>query len=162
MKKIIEKIAGLENENTGYDYNITELLLNEEKANKLIKDLENGKITLLDDLECYNQIVYTDKLNWMEFIYRIKRKIDKVNQLTISDNYQYDQFKDLIEENANTITMHYNDELKLGMIKYDFDKVIIFDKEHENGIEEMLKGKVEAYLLPNYDEKIIEQIIEEL
>lgn len=162
MKKIIEQIAKLESENTGYDYNITKVFLSEEKANKLIKQLENEKISLLDDLECYDQIVYTDKLNWMDFIYTIKRKIDQVNYLDSMDNFHYDQFKNLIEENANTITVHYNEKLDLGMITYDFDKVIIFDEAHENEIEEMLKGKIEAYLLPNYNKNVIEQIIEKL
>lgn len=160
--KIIEKITNLESANTFTNYNITEVLLNEDKANKLIENLENDEITLLDDLECYDEIVFTDKLIWMEFVYAIKRKVDQVNYLTSSDNYQYDTFRDLIIENANTITVHYNGKLDLGMIKYDFDKVILFDEEHDEQIEEMLKGKVEVYMLPNYDRNVIEQIIEEL
>lgn len=162
MKKIIETIREIENENTGYDYNITKVFLSEEKANKLIKQLENEKISLLDDLEYHDQIVYTDKLNWMDFVYAIKGKIDQVNFLVSMDNFHHDQFRELIEENANTITVHYNEKFDLGMIKYDFDKVIIFDEAHENEIEEMLKGKIEAYVLPNYDKNIIEQIIEKL
>lgn len=162
MKNIIETIREIENENTGYDYNITKVFLSEEKANKLIKQLENEKISLLDDLEYHDQIVYTDKLNWMDFVYAIKGKIDQVNFLVSMDNFHHDQFRELIEENANTITVHYNEKFDLGMIKYDFDKVIIFDEAHENEIEEMLKGKIEAYVLPNYDKNIIEQIIEKL
>lgn len=162
MKKIIETIREIENENTGYDYNITKVFLSEEKANKLIKQLENEKISLLDDLEYHDQIVYTDKLNWMDFVYAIKGKIDQVNFLVSMDNFHHDQFRELIEENANTITVHYNEKFDLGMIKYDFDKVIIFDEAHENEIEEMLKGKIEAHVLPNYDKNIIEQIIEKL
>lgn len=137
-------------------------MLSENKANKLIKDLENEEISLLEDLERYDEIVYTDKLVWMDFIYTIKRKIDKVNYLTSSDNYHYEQFRDLIIENANTITVHYNGKLDLGMIIYDFDKVIIFDEKHEEQIEKMLKGKIEAYVLPSYDKNLIEQIVGEL
>lgn len=160
--KIIEKITNLESANTFTNYNITEVLLNEDKANKLIENLENDEITLLDDLECYDEIVFTDKLIWMDFVYTIKRKIDQVNYLDSMDNFHHDQFREVIIENANTITVHYNDKLDLGMIKYDFDKVIIFDEEHENEIEELLKDKVEAYVLPNYDRNVIEQIIEKL
>lgn len=162
MKNIKEQIAKLESENSFTDYNITKVFLSEDKAKKIIEQLENEKNSLLDDLEYYDQIVYTDKLNWMDFIYTIKKKIDQVNYLDSMDNYQYDYFRDLIIDKPDTINVHYNDKLDLGMIKYDFDKVIIFDEAHENEIEEMLKGKVEAYVLPNYDKNIIEQIIEKL
>nr|DAI60382.1 MAG TPA: hypothetical protein [Caudoviricetes sp.] len=162
MKNIIEQITKLENENTGYDYNITDLFLNENKANELIEKMGNGEIELINDIECYDEIIYTDKLNWIEFNYDLKRKIDKVNYLTNSDNYQYDKFRNLIVENANTITVHYNDELDLGIVRYDLDKIILFDKEHENQIDEILKNKIEAYVLPNYDKNVIEQIIEKL
>jgi hypothetical protein len=162
MKNIIEQITKLENENTGYDYNITDLFLNEDKANELIEKMENGEIELINDIECYDEIIYTDKLNWIEFNYDLKTKIDKVNYLTNSDNYQYDKFRNLIVENANTITVHYNDELDLGIVRYDLDKIILFDKEHENQIDEILKNKIEAYVLPNYDKNVIEQIIEKL
>lgn len=162
MKNIIEQITKLENENTGYDYNITKVLLSEDKANKLVEQLENEEVSLLDDLEYYGEIVYTDILIWMDFVYTIKRKIDQVNYLDSMDNFHHDQFREVIIENANTITVHYNGKLDLGMIKYDFNKVIIFDEEHENEIEELLKDKVEACVLPSYNRNIIEQIIEEL
>lgn len=162
MKNIIEQITNFESENTGYNYNITDLLLSEDKANKLVEALKKEEIQLINDVECFDEIVYTDKLNWMEFNYSLKRKIDQMNYLTSENNFQYDQFRDLIIENVNTITVHYNDNLDLGMIKYDFDKVIIFDEEHEEQIEELLKSKVEAYVLPNYDKNVIDKIIEEL
>lgn len=161
MKKIIEQITKLENGNTGYNYNVTKVLLNEDKANKLVEQLENEEISLLEDLECYDEIIYTDKLNWMEFIYLLKNKIDQINYLDNMDNFHFDQFREMIKENVNTITFHYNDKLDLGIIKYDFDNVIIFDEEHDEIIEKMLKNKVEAYFLPKYDKNVIEQIIEE-
>ena len=162
MENIIEQITELEDKNTGYDYNITDLFLNKNKSNELIKKMENGEIELINDVECCDKIVYTNKLNWMDFVYKIKNKIDNVKFLTSSDNYQYDQFRDLIEENANTITVHYNRNLDLGMMRYDFDQIILFDENHKNQIEEILKGKVEAYVLPSYDKNVIEQIIKEL
>lgn len=161
MKNIIEQITKLENGNTGYNYNVTKVLLNEDKANKLVEQLENEEISLLEDLECYDEIIYTDKLNWMEFIYLLKNKIDQINYLDNMDNFHFDQFREMIKENVNTITIHYNDKLDLGIIKYDFDNVIIFDEEHDEIIEKMLKNKVEAYFLPKYDKNVIEQIIEE-
>lgn len=162
MKNIIETIAGLEIKNSGVKYNIEDISLSEDKANKLIEQLENEEISLLEDLECYDEIVYTDKLNWMEFNYNLKHKIDKVNYLTSSDNYQYDSFRDLIVEQPQTTIVHYNDKLDLGMIIYDFDKVVLFDEKHDEEVEEMLEGKIEAYVLPNYDENVIKQIIEKL
>lgn len=159
---IIETITKLESKNTGCDYNITEVLLNKNKTNKLVEQLENDEIQLINDIECFDEIVYTNKLNWIEFNYNLKNKIDKINYLTSEDNYQYDQFRKVIIENANTITVHYNNELDLGMVRYDLDQIILFDEEHSNKIAEMLKGKVEVYVLPYYDENIIKQIIEKL
>ena len=138
MKKFIEQINKIE-----CDYQIADLFLNENKAEKLVKQLKNGDIDLINDLELFDKIIYTDKLNWIEFNYNLKNKIDKVNYLTNCDNYQYDKFNEMIEDSANTTTIHYNDQLDLGMIRYDFENIILFDKEHKNEVKSLLKDKVE-------------------
>ena len=154
MKKFIEQINEIE-----CDYQITDLFLSENKADKLVKQLKNGDIDLINDLELYDKIIYTDKLNWIEFNYNLKNKIDKVNYLTNCDNYQYDKFNEMIEGSANTATIHYNENLDLGMVRYDFDQIFLFDKKHKNEVKALLKDKVEGYLVPKYDTNIINEIV---
>lgn len=161
MKTTVEIIRTLEIKNSGTDYDINKLFLSELKQIDLIEMLSNEEITLVS-LQSYDQIIYTDKLNWMEFIYAIKDKTDKVNYIDSCDNYHYDKFRDLIQEKPGTLTISYDEQIDLGMVRYDFDKIVLFDKAHANEIKKMLNGKVEAYVLPKYDKQIIDQIINEL
>lgn len=48
------------------------------------------------------------------------------------------------------------------MIRYDLDQIIVFDKSHKKAIKELLNNKIEAYLLPSYDEETITAIIAKL
>lgn len=165
MKKnelFMEQIEQIELDNTGYDYNINQLLLTEDRINELLQNMEKGDIELINDIDCYDEIAFTDKSVWMDFVYKIKEKIDKINYLSVSDNYQYDAFNDIVKGNPNTVTIHYNDKLDLGMIRYDFNQIVIFEKKYENEVKRILNDKVEAYVLPHYDNQIVEQLIEEL
>ena len=162
IKENCDKVAKLEMEKTGREYDIQQLLLTEDNVMRLVELLANDEITLLNDIEEHDTITFTDKINWIDFICKIKNKIDKVNYLSSFDDYHYDAFRETIQESANTITIHYNDDLDLGMIRYDFDKIILFDKKHKKQVEGLLNGKVEAYLLPTYNNDTIEAIIEEL
>ena len=163
MKNLkLEQIIGLENKNGGNNLAITDVLFNESRANEIIELLENDELSLTSDVLGYDTITYTDKNIWMDFVYDLKRKIDTINYLTISDNYQYDKFRDIVEDNANTITIHYNDELDLGLLKCELDKFMLFDKTNKNEIKELLVGRVEAYVLPNYDTDVVNNLIEVL